>query len=341
MDRHELACPSGAKRLDRFLAEALDLSRSRLAALVRDGHVTIDGVVATRPGASVPAASRVVVQVPPPPPSELRAEDLAVPVLFQDEHIVVVDKPAGMVVHPAKGHDAGTLVHGLLHLLADADGDAERPGIVHRLDKGTSGVMVVARTAQAHEALGAAFAARDLDRRYLALCWGEAPDVGRVEGAIARHPQDRKRMAIVETGGKWAATRFAGRGVTRLPVPGSRDGGVVSLVECKLETGRTHQVRVHLTHAGLPLLGDPVYKRRVVVPPLLAPLLADIDHQLLHAWSLAFRHPVDGRWLSFRTDPPADFAAVQAAVSLPTPAGPGRDLEDRATNGSPGGPRPD
>ena len=330
MERHALVAPRGAGRLDRWLAEVLPISRSRLQALVREGRVLVDG----RPcKASHPleGGEQVTVEVPPPPPSELVRDAIAVSVLYMDDDLLVVDKPAGLVVHPAKGHDRGTLVNALLHHLDEAGGDPSRPGVVHRLDKGTSGVMVVARTPLAMERLAADFATHDLDRRYLALVKGALPaERGVVHTRLGRHPTDRKRFAVVEAGGKEAVTRWAVRGVARLPVPGARDGGVVSLVECRLETGRTHQVRVHLTHLGHPLLGDPLYRSNGLPPPSLKPLLDAIDHQLLHAWHLAFRHPITGAWLDFTSSPPADFLAVLAACDLEVPVAPGRDLAARA-----------
>lgn len=331
---HRLEAPPGAGRLDRWLAEELPLSRSRIQALVRQERVTVDGEPA-RPSSTLRGGEQVEVRVPAPEPSTLVGEAIAVPILYQDEHLVVIDKPAGLVVHPAKGHPSGTLVNALLHLLRQAGGDPARPGIVHRLDKGTSGTMVVARTPQAHQALAAAFAEHDLDRRYLALVWGR-PDraSGTVDAPLARHPRDRKRFAVVE-GGKRSITHWRCHATAALPVPGSRSGGLVSLVECRLETGRTHQVRVHLTHLGHPLLGDPTYRRRVRLPPALAPLLAALDHPLLHAWRLGFRHPISGEGLAFSTVPPADFLEIMSACGLDLPRPPGQDRGDRDTHARP------
>lgn len=325
MERHALRPDGPAARLDRWLADVLPLSRSRIQALVGEGRVTVDGRPA-RASQSLSGGEEILVEVPPPPPSELVRDDIDVPVLYEDAHLMVVDKPAGLVVHPAKGHPRGTLVNALLHRLDQAGGDPARPGIVHRIDKGTSGVMVVTRTHQAHEALGADFAAHDLDRRYLALVWGALPALhGTVDAPLARHPGDRKRFAVIE-GGRRAVTHWAVRGEARLPVPGDQQGGVVSLVECRLETGRTHQVRVHLTHLGHPLLGDPVYRGRGRPPEALRAALLALDHQLLHAWSLSFRHPADGGIRSFRAPPPPDFLEILAILRLSLPAAPGQDL---------------
>ncbi|MCK6506328.1 RluA family pseudouridine synthase [Myxococcota bacterium] len=329
MERHVLVAPPGAGRLDRWLAEVLPISRSRIQELVRLGRVTVDGR-SCKASLSLEGDEQVVVEVPPPPPSELVRDAIPVPILHMDEDLLVVDKPAGLVVHPAKGHDRGTLVNALLHHLDEAGGDPSRPGVVHRLDKGTSGVMVVARTPRAMERLAADFASHDLDRRYLALVKGKMPaPAGVVRARLGRHPTDRKRFAVVQAGGKEAVTRWAVRGEARLPVPGARDGGVLSLVECRLETGRTHQVRVHMAHLGHPVLCDPLYRSNGLPPPALRPLLEPIDHQLLHAWHLSIRHPITGAWLSFTVPPPADFRAVLAACDLEVPRAPGRDLAAR------------
>ena len=320
-----LLVPAEAGRLDRWLAGELPLSRSRIQALAVEGRVELDGRVVK--GNVLPAEGQEVrVRVPPPPPSELQAEAIPVPLLHLDEDLLVVDKPAGLVVHPARGHAQGTLVHALLHLLIQAGGDPVRPGVVHRLDKGTSGTMVVARRPEAHEALAADFAVHAIERRYLALCWGgPATERGSVDAPIGRHPRDRLRFAVVE-GGRRSLTHWAVRSRVELPIPGSRLGGALCLVECRLETGRTHQVRVHLSSIGLPLVGDPVYRGRPTVPASLRDLVQPLERPLLHAWHLGFRHPRTGAWMSFRTPPPPDFLAVAAAAGLRVPAEPGRDL---------------
>ncbi len=320
---HRLVAPAGAGRLDSWLAGALGRSRARVQALIREGRVEVEGKAA-RPSQDLKAGEEIRVEDPAPPPSTLERQEMDLPVLYLDEHLVVVDKPVDLVVHPARGHESGTLVNGLLHLLDEAGGDGQRPGIVHRLDKGTSGVMVVARSPEAMEKLAADFATHDLERRYLTLVWGSpAADQGEIEARLGRHPRDRLRFCVVPTGGRHALTRWWVRGRARLAIPGAREGGAVSLIECKLETGRTHQVRVHLHHLGHPVLGDPLYRGRSPVPPELKPLLDPLDHQLLHAWFLGFRHPIDGRWLSFCRPPPADFQAIAAACGLALPSQPG------------------
>jgi 23S rRNA pseudouridine1911/1915/1917 synthase len=241
---------------------------------------------------------------------------MSLPILYEDSDLLVLDKPAGLVVHPAPGHADGTLVNALLAHCGDnlpGIGGERRPGIVHRLDRDTSGVMVVAKTEQALAALSAAFAARDLDRAYLALVWGlPAPASGEIEGAIGRDPRDRKRMAMVKSGGKPALTRYRTLDVAHAAVAG---------VECRLATGRTHQIRVHLAARGHPVIGDPVYLRRVpavarALPDAARRAALDFPRQALHAATLGFAHPRTGAPLAFATPPPADFLDLMAALDV-------------------------
>jgi 23S rRNA pseudouridine1911/1915/1917 synthase len=316
----------GSGRLDAVLARALPLSRSRLQALIRGGEVRVDGVVVRRVRETVRPGMVVEVLEPPPPPSELVAQDLAVPLLHVDDELVVVDKPAALVVHPSKGHPDGTLVNALLHLISEArlvEGahptPPARPGIVHRLDRGTSGVMVAARTPGALQALGAQFAARTVYRRYAALVWGRpARPSGTVDAPLGRHPKDRLRIAV-RPDGRPAVTHYEVLDEARYGIAGDAQGGVISLVLCRLETGRTHQIRVHMHHIGLPLIGDPLYGRRRPVPGRLRELLGAVDHQLLHAGALGFEHPRDGRACRFETPPPAGFSGVLRGLGLTVP----------------------
>jgi 23S rRNA pseudouridine1911/1915/1917 synthase len=298
-------------RADRFLADALEgLSRSRVKALIEAGHVSRDDQPLTDPAEAVRGGARYLVRLPPVTAAAPAAEAIPLAILYEDRDLIVLDKPAGLVVHPAPGNQAGTLVNAVLahagEELSGIGGEA-RPGIVHRLDKDTSGVMVVAKTERAHTALSAAFASRDLDREYLALVWGLPPTgSGEVEAPIGRHPMDRKRMAVVTRGGKHALTRWQiERGF----------GAAAALLRCRLATGRTHQIRVHLAHIGHPIVGDPVYLRRtpgaarLLPEPTRAALLA-FPRQALHAETLGFRHPVTGKPLSFRVAPPADMAGL-------------------------------
>jgi 23S rRNA pseudouridine1911/1915/1917 synthase len=310
--RQAVAPPEAAgTRADRFLADAVEgLSRSRVKALIEAGHARRDGLPLTDPSEAVRAGARYSLAIPAPTPATPQPEAIPLTILFEDCDLIVLDKPAGLVVHPAPGNQAGTLVNAVLahagEELSGIGGEA-RPGIVHRLDKDTSGVMVVAKTERAHAALSAAFASRDLDRDYLALVWGvPATTEGEIEAPIGRHPTDRKRMAVVTRGGKPALTRW------RLE---RAWGTAVSLLRCRLATGRTHQIRVHLAHGGHPLVGDPVYLRRTpsaarTLPDPARDALLAFPRQALHAESLGFRHPVTGKALAFRADPPADFAGL-------------------------------
>ncbi len=298
------------QRLDRWLAACWpDLSRSRLKALIESGRLSRDGATVRDPAEAPRPGARYVLTLPPPAPASPQAETIPLSVLYEDDELIVIDKPAGLVVHPAPGNQTGTLVNALLaHCrgsLAGIGGEA-RPGIVHRLDKDTSGVMVAAKTDRAHRALSAAFAARALERRYLALVWGvPKTSEGRIEAPIGRHPVDRQRMAVVAKG-KPAVTRW------RLL---RAYGTALSLLECRLETGRTHQIRVHLAHHGHPLVGDPTYLRRLpaaaaTLDPALRSMLGGFPRQALHAASLAFRHPSTGERLVFDTPLPPDMASL-------------------------------
>ncbi|HQT68066.1 MAG: RNA pseudouridine synthase [Rhodospirillales bacterium 20-60-12] len=303
------------QRLDRFLADHLPgLSRSRLKAMVQEGDVSAQNAVLTDPNAKVRAGVAYHVALRPAVSAVPLGQDIPFTILFEDAHLIVLDKPAGLVVHPAPGNLDGTLVNALIAHCGDSltgIGGEKRPGIVHRLDKETSGVMVAAKTQFAHAALSALFAARDLDRSYLALCWGlPSPLAGSIQGPIGRDPRDRKRMAIVSRGGKPALTHYK----TLRPF-----GTGAALVSCQLATGRTHQIRVHLAHTGHPLIGDPVYLRRRPAAAGFLPLPArdlalDFPRQALHAASLGFVHPVTGKPVQFETKPPADFAALLAAL---------------------------
>jgi 23S rRNA pseudouridine1911/1915/1917 synthase len=314
----EVVAAAGAARLDRFLADALpEVSRSRLKGLIESGCVFRDGVAMTDASAAVPAGARYRVMAPAPVDAAPRAEAIPLTILFEDAHLIVLDKPAGLVVHPAPGSPDGTLVNALLAHCGDSlpgIGGERRPGIVHRLDKDTSGVMVVAELALAR--LAAAFAARDLDRAYVAVCWGRpAPAAGEIEAAIGRDPRDRKRMAVVQGGGKPALTRYA--------TERSWAGGAASLLTCRLATGRTHQIRVHLAARGHPVVGDPVYLRRVpaaakLLSPALRGRLLDFPRQALHAARLGFAHPITGNQLDFERAPPEDMRALIADLDCGT-----------------------
>jgi 23S rRNA pseudouridine1911/1915/1917 synthase len=285
-----------AQRLDQFLAgQQTGLTRSRLHALITEGFVRLNGQPA-RPAQKVRPGDRVSLDPPPPRELDLVAQSIPVAIVYQDAHLVVVDKPAGLSVHPGPGHPSGTLVNALLAHCPDIAGigGAIRPGIVHRLDKDTSGLMVAAKTEAAHQGLSRQFKDHAITKGYLALAVGRVePDRGQVNAPIARDPRHRKRMAVVAEG-KEARTSY--RVVRRL----GGDGPAYTLLEVYPETGRTHQIRVHLAHLGHPLLGDAVYGRR-------SPML---DRHFLHAHHLAFQHPVEGRRLEFRSELPPELQQV-------------------------------
>jgi 23S rRNA pseudouridine1911/1915/1917 synthase len=298
-------------RLDLVLVELWpELSRSQAARLIRDGQVHVAGAVVDRPAHAVSGGDEVSVELPPPTPAEAAPEDLPIQIVHEDDDLVIVNKAAGMVVHPGAGHQEGTLVNALLHHVSGLSGvgGVERPGIVHRLDKGTSGLMVVAKHDLAHRHLAEQFAAHTARRRYLAVCL-DAPDAsaGTVRSFLARHPQDRVRWAsTTEDRGKHAVTHWWVR---------SRARGL-ALFECELETGRTHQIRVHLSEQGWPLLGDPVYQRRRLTTPSWLGEQVDEQRPMLHAWRLVLRHPRTERALRFVAEPPADFCAVLDLAGL-------------------------
>ncbi len=285
-----------------------EFSRSQVQRLIRQGCITLAGRPA-RSGQKVAAGQDIAVVLPPPEPSRLLPEPLELEILYEDADLVVVNKAPGMVVHPAPGHSRGTLVHGLLHHcgeLAQVGGE-QRPGIVHRLDKDTSGVLVAAKSDRAHRALVAAFAAGRVEKRYLALVLGSPPERGRVEAGIGRHPVDRKRMSSRARHPKPALSRWR----VRERFPG------LALLEVEIATGRTHQIRVHLSEAGFPVAMDPMYRGRRGVkrlPPPLARALARAGRQMLHARRLALAHPVSGREMEFVAPLPADFRRVLEAA---------------------------
>lgn len=303
------------QRLDRFLADAIGtLSRSRVKALIEQGQARRDGKVLSEPSEPVRPGAIYELALPPPAPATPQPQSIPFPILYEDADVIVLDKPAGLVVHPAPGNEDGTLVNALLAHCGDqftGIGDERRPGIVHRLDKDTSGIMVVAKTQLASSALTAAFAARDLDRAYLALVWGlPSPLEGDMEGDIGRDKRDRKRMAVVTRNGKPALTRYR-----MLRAWGTS----VSLLECRLATGRTHQIRVHLASQGHPVVGDPLYLRRVPaaarsLPEPIRHRLLDFPRQALHAARLGFVHPRTGKPLQFSTEVPADMAEILSSL---------------------------
>lgn len=290
-------------RLDKALAGATKLSRERVKALIAEGQVAVDGKVASSASAKVQAGSSFSIHIPPPDNPQALPQDIPITVVYEDEHLIVVDKPAGMVVHPAAGNPDGTLVNALLHHCRgqlSGIGGVARPGIVHRIDKDTSGLLVVAKSDKAHEGLARQFADHSIERLYLAVCNDHPmPPSATIKTQLGRSDTNRKKMAVLKPDskrGKHAVTHF--RTIKRL--------NGCSLIECQLETGRTHQVRVHLASIGHALLGDPVYGR---ANAQIRPVLKDLGfaRQALHAATLGFKHPVNGNFLRFSSELPADM----------------------------------
>ncbi|MDQ0466364.1 23S rRNA pseudouridine1911/1915/1917 synthase [Caulobacter ginsengisoli] len=310
----EVTLEAGSGRLDKALALALPaLSRARLQALIGEGRVSFDGV-AVRDGSAKAKAGPYEIAVPPPVAAEPAPQAIPLSVLYEDAYLIVVDKPAGMAVHPAPGTPDGTLVNALLAHCGDTlsgIGGVARPGIVHRLDKETSGVMVAAKTDAAHQGLAALFERHDIDRMYLALTRGApSPARGSIEGNIGRSSADRKKMAVLKSGGRHAVTHYV---VEKTYGPAARP--LAARVACRLETGRTHQIRVHLASRGAPCLGDPAYGSGSPAAPVKAAMAeAGLARQALHAALLGFVHPITGEALRFETPPPADMRVLEALL---------------------------
>ncbi|MGB6231313.1 MAG: RluA family pseudouridine synthase [Litorimonas sp.] len=322
------------QRLDKWLSSWTELSRARIKALVEDGAVRANGDIVGKVTTKIVAGREYAVNVPPPVDDTPTPEDIPLSILFEDEHLIVIDKPSGLTVHPAPGSRSGTLVNALLFHCADTlsgIGGVMRPGIVHRLDKDTSGVMVVAKHDKAHQGLARQFAKHSIERAYICLVRGRPnPRSGRVETRLARAPHDRKKQAVVRgtdknieasDHGRHAVTHYAtlrGFGQQKNASVGTP---VVAEVECRLETGRTHQIRVHMAHLGYPLLGDPLYGNQRAflsdkseVEERVRNAVAAFKRQALHARLLGFTHPVTKAEMSFETPPPADYAALVSAL---------------------------
>lgn len=312
----DLQVEHAGERLDRWLSAQLpDLSRSRLQKLIEQGQVQVNGQVCTSKKVTVQAGDRVQVEIPEAQPLELQPEEIPLDILYEDDHLLIVNKPAGLVVHPAPGHESGTLVHALLahcQTLSGLNtlpgiGGVQRPGIVHRLDKDTSGAIAIAKTDQAHHHLQAQLKAKTARREYLAVVYGSpTAESGTIDLPVGRHPVDRKKMAIVpeEKGGRRAVTHW--HVLERL--------GNYTLMHFQLETGRTHQIRVHSAHMGHPIVGDPVYSSH-------RSLGVNLPGQMLHAWKLRLQHPVSGSWIEVSAKPPTVFSTLlevlKKRVALP------------------------
>ena len=291
-------------RLDRWLAAIHpDFSRARIQALIAAGHVAVGGTTLRTASYRVKPGERITLAVPPVTAAAPAAQAIPLAIVYEDADVIVVDKPAGLVVHPAAGNPDRTLVNALLYHCGTSltgVGGVKRPGIVHRLDKDTSGLIVAAKNERAHRALVAQFADRTIERHYIAVVWGvPAPSEGRIAGNIGRSPRHRKKMALLARGGRAAATRYK---VVRI-----LDRGVASVIECRLETGRTHQIRVHVSARGYPVVGDPTYGR--TPRRLTAKRRTELAfaRQALHAASLGFDHPRSGERLRFTSELPQDI----------------------------------
>lgn len=301
------------QRLDRVLAQKIaDVSRSRIKALIEAGHVTADGAPTGDPNLRVKLGTEITLHIPAAVSDKPMPQHIPLDVRFEDEHLIVINKPPGLVVHPAAGNPDSTLVNALLAHCGESlngIGGVRRPGIVHRLDKDTSGLLVAAKTERAHHGLSEQFAVHSIERRYDALVWGlPSPLNGTITGAIGRSRHHRKKMAVVNFGGKEATTHY--RVLTAY-------GLAASHVACELETGRTHQIRVHMTHLGHSLIGDQLYGRatRRGTDPAIANAVKSFSRQALHAAALGFKHPESGENLLFEADPPDDFTALQKSLA--------------------------
>ncbi|WP_029076626.1 RluA family pseudouridine synthase [Kaistia adipata] len=310
---------AAGRRLDAYLAAAIaDLSRSRLKSLIEAGHVSIGGATIMEAKKAVNAGDVIRVAVPPAVPAEPEGEPIPLDVVYEDDDLLVIDKQAGLVVHPAAGNWSGTLVNALIAHCGDSlsgIGGVRRPGIVHRLDKDTTGLMVVAKNDRAHKGLAKQFADHGrtgpLERGYRAIVWGvPALPYGMVDAPIGRSPTSRLKMAILKTGGKEAITHY-----TLEQRFGDPSAPIASLLDLRLETGRTHQIRVHMAAMGLPLIGDQEYGKGFLTKAARLPeparsVVSRFHRQALHAWLLGFEHPVTGETLRFESEPPADLAEL-------------------------------
>jgi 23S rRNA pseudouridine1911/1915/1917 synthase len=301
-------------RLDKVLAKALSvsglseaegLSRARVQQLIKNGKVVCAGVAVCDPNAAVQLGQVYDIEVPPPVAAEPEAQDIPLDILYEDADLLVINKPVGLVVHPAAGHRDSTLVNALLAHCGQGlsgIGGVARPGIVHRLDKETSGLMVVAKNDMAHQGLTAQFADRSLSRVYQTVVWGlPKPLKGEIEGAIGRHPRSRQKMAVVSKGGKEALTYYETK---------QAFANIAALVECHLATGRTHQIRVHMAHMGHPVVGDPLYGERRARKKAVISELQAFPRQALHAGEIKFIHPRTKRKLNFKASMPEDMASL-------------------------------
>lgn len=316
-------------RLDKFLASrAQDLSRARAQNLIKGGQATVNDATVTAPKHAVQPGDAVALRIPEAEPAEPEPESIPLKVVYEDDEIIVIDKPAGLVVHPAAGNWTGTLVNALLAHCGDTlsgIGGVRRPGIVHRLDKDTSGLIVAAKTDRAHRGLKAQFADHGRSgrmlREYQAIVWGAPlPALGTIRAPIARHPTHRLKHAVAPARGREAITHYRTLAKYSLRGAHGKDKTVAALVACRLETGRTHQIRVHMAHIGHPVIGDPLYatgfsNRVAALPEQARSAILSLNRQALHAGRLGIEHPDTGAYLSFKSELPQDMRDVIAALS--------------------------
>jgi 23S rRNA pseudouridine1911/1915/1917 synthase len=299
------------QRMDKCLARHIPtLSRSFIQKLIEQGYALLnDEMVVTQPSRRVMPDDTITLTVPPPESTEMLPANIPLSIIYEDNAFLVIDKPAGMTVHPGAGNYQDTMANALLHHCGDSlsgIGGVQRPGIVHRLDKDTSGLILAAKCDAAHHSLSEQIASRSAKRTYLAFCWGTPKQQeGAINANIGRHPQHRQKMSVVSSGGKTATTHY--RVIQNF-------GTLASLIECRLETGRTHQIRVHMTHIGYPLIGDPSYGRTPAasnLPDKLKSFLTDFDRQALHSWKLKLAHPITNDAVAYESPLPDDLKSLQ------------------------------
>ncbi|MDB2414627.1 RluA family pseudouridine synthase [Rickettsiales bacterium] len=301
------------KRLDKFIADNVEeLSRGRIQNLIEKGHMTLNGEIYENTKYKIKENDQIIINIPPPDPTHMIPnKDIKLSIIFEDEHMLIIDKQAGLTVHPGAGNHQDTMANALLHHCGDSlsgIGGVERPGIVHRLDKDTSGLIVAAKNDNAHQSLSKQISERTLKRQYMAVCWGvPTPDIGTFVGNIGRHRTDRKKMAVTEEGGKEAITHYE-----VIEVFGDN---IASLVKFKLETGRTHQIRVHAAYNGYPLIGDPAYgvipKAKINnMPQEIAEICKNFPRQALHSFHIGVEHPVTKDYIEFSSPIPKDISEL-------------------------------
>lgn len=304
MSQQRLIVPENAGRLDQWLSTQLCVSRSQIGKWCKEGRITIQAKP-VKASLKLRVGQQLDVVIPESEPTTVIPQDISIPLVYEDDDVIVVNKPVGMVVHPGAGNPSGTLINGLVQKIDEGVGETLRPGIVHRIDKDTSGLLVIAKTQRAFDCLKSQFQDHGIERRYWALAWGEV-SAQTIDKPLGRHSTKRVKFAVVEDG-KHAVTQITPL-AQGIPAQ-SGSGGLVTLVECRLETGRTHQIRVHMESIGHPLLGDPFYGRKGDPTSAWKPVVKGLAGQLLHAKTLGFQHP-NGEWMRFDSEIPSGFQDV-------------------------------